>query len=118
MNEFNNFRVELRKFQFFGRSFVCNVTHIYLVLKPSTFWYGKLGSSNEENDGTLKRESSHFGKSVQHLTDQIMDDKWIPLSRRCAILVDSSLKLWTVFTFAMLSIVLLFYEVSFLNIQS
>ena len=85
------------------------------MMKPATFWYGKPSSSEEESEGALKRESSHFAKSVQHLTDQIMDDRWIPLSRECAILVDSSLKLWTVFTFAMLSIALLFYEVSFLN---
>ena len=79
-------------------------------MKPPTFWYGK--PSNYDCETAIQRATSLLEQNLNYLTEFIMDDRWISVSRKCAILVDSSFKLWTVFTFAMLSIALLFYEVS------
>ena len=81
-------------------------------MKPATFWCGRPSNYDEDEENERMKRQTSFEQKLYQLSEFVMMDRWVPISRECAILVDSSLKLWTVFAFAMLSIVLLFYEVS------
>ena len=89
-----------------------NENYCNLVTKPVSFWIGRSTADLEESHSSkLKRQSSQLAKKVQSITELVMDDRWVPVSRRCAMLVDSDVKLWSVVVFAVLTMVVLIIKV-------
>ena len=59
----------------------------------------------------IKKEPSYFEKKLKELVEHIMDERYIKISRNCAIIHESSYKRWGIFIFAMLACAIVLYEV-------
>ena len=64
----------------------------------------------------IKKEPSYFQKKLHELVEHIMDERYIRISRSCAIIHESWYKRWGVFIFAMLACAIVLYEVMILCI--
>ena len=94
------------------RSLEANLFLWNIVSKPASSWIGKSynrskGDENWEKISTL----SLLLKRIQCFQDFIMDERWIPVSRECALIANSAFKKWCVVWFAILTMIILIIEV-------
>ena len=80
-------------------------------MKPVSFWTGRSTADLNDSDVKIEKQSSNIRDKIQSITELVMDDRWVPVSRRCAMLVDSDVKLWSVVVFAVLTMVVLIIKV-------
>ena len=86
-----------------------------LVNKPAAYWIGRATNDDEIICTNEMKQNSCARSTLRVLTELVMDDRWVPISRRCAILVDSPLRLWSVILFAIVTMVILAIQVRLYN---
>ena len=84
-----------------------------IVSKPASSWIGKSYARPKLDEhwkyfGTL---SLHLMNKINFFHDVIMDERWVPVSRECALLVDSTFKKWSIVWFAILTMIILIIQV-------